>query len=228
MTDLTALDENDPGDRTVLVAGATSSSGTAIATALARAGFRVIALGRTLDHLKTLGEAVPGIITHVCDVTDADALDELVRMVHTSFGPIDGLINLVGGWRGGSGIADQSDEDWEFLSGSLTALRLLSRAFYDDLVASDEGRLAIVSSISVLSPTAGNANYVALKTAAEAWMRAVADGFGKANDKSTSNAAATIFRVKVLAGLEDVLAASIVGLWDSRASAFNGRIVSLT
>lgn len=210
--------------RTVLIAGATSASGAAVARALLDAGARVLAVGRDQRRLDALAEAVPGTDTRVCDLTDASAVAELAMRIHVKFGPIDGLVDLVGGWRGGGGIAGQSDDDWAFLEGALTALRLTSRVFYDDLVASSAGRLAIVSSTSVEAPTAGNANYAALKAAAETWTRAVAQGFAT----SSSPAAAVIFRVKSLAGLEQRLAASVVDLWTRDAAAVNGSTVTLT
>jgi len=209
--------------RTVLIAGATSASGRAVARALVDAGALVLAVGRSSERLDALETAVPGVDTRQCDLTDASAVAELAMRIHLKFGPIDGLINLVGGWRGGGGIVGQSDDDWAFLEGSLTALRLTSRVFYDDLAASAFGRLAIVSSTSVDKPTAGNASYAALKAAAETWTRAVGQGFAKAG----AGAAAVIFRVSSLAGLEERLAASMLGLWAEDAAELNRRTVTL-
>ena len=139
----------------------------------------------------------------------------LAQRVRDRFGRIDGLIHLVGGWRGGGGLAGQSDEDYRALEAGLTALRHASRAFDADLRASDAGRLAIVSSTAVERPLAGGANYAAVKAASEAWTRAVAQGFAKAARDAgiEQTGAAVIFRVKALAGLEETLAASVVELW---------------
>jgi NADP-dependent 3-hydroxy acid dehydrogenase YdfG len=201
----------------VLIAGATSASGTAVARALAKSGARVLAVGRSESKLADLRTAD----TRVCDVASAADVTELAMRIHHKFGPIDGLVNLVGGWRGGGGIAGQGDDDWAFLETSLTALRLTTRAFYDDLVASAFGRLAIVSSTSIDDPAPGNANYAALKAAAETWTKAVGNGFAK----SGAPAAAVIFRVKVLAGLEDRLGSAVAALWTGHAADLNGRTV---
>ena len=153
----------------------------------------------------------------------------LVADVHDAVGPVDGILHLVGGWRGGGGLAGQSDEDYRFLERSLTALRHVSRAFDEDLRASDAARLAIVSSTAVARPLAGGANYAAVKAASEAWTRAVAQGFAKsARDAGTPlRAAAVIFRVKTLEGLEEKLAASVVDLWAKDAAALNDTVVTL-
>jgi 3-oxoacyl-[acyl-carrier protein] reductase len=164
---------------------------------------------------------------------------------------VDGVIHLVGGWRGAKGIPDQSDEDWEFMErGAITTLRNVTRVFYDDLAASDTGRFAMVSSTAVAKPTAGGASYVAAKAAAEAWTLAVADGFHRAQSgrkqdtseqpiPSEQHSAAVVFVVKALVdaamrakspdrafpGFTDVeeLAAAAVGLFTSPAADLNGQ-----
>jgi NAD(P)-dependent dehydrogenase (short-subunit alcohol dehydrogenase family) len=149
--------------------------------------------------------------------------------VRSRFGPLDGLIHLVGGWRGGGGLAGQSDEDYRALESGLTALRHASRAFDADLRASNAGRLAIVSSTVVERPLAGGANYATVKAASEAWTRAVGQGFAKAarDSGSAPSGAAVIFRVKTLAGLEEKLAESVVALWTRTAAELNETVLTL-
>jgi NADP-dependent 3-hydroxy acid dehydrogenase YdfG len=211
----------------VLVAGATSTSGLAAARALASAGARVVAVGHDAGKLDGLSEAVPGIATEVCDLTDEAAVHGLADRVHDAIGPVDGILHLVGGWRGGGGLAGQSDSDYRFLERSFTALRHVSRAFDVDLRRSDAGRLAVVSSTAVTRPLAGGANYAAVKAATEAWTRAVAQGFAKAARDADEqlHAAAVIYRVKALDGLEDHLAASFVDLWSMDPADINDTVI---
>jgi hypothetical protein len=113
----------------------------------------------------------------VCDLGDITAVRELQQGLARTAGQIDGVIHLVGGWRGAQGITDQTDEDWDFLERSaVTTLRNVTRVFYDDLAASPCGRFAMVSSTAVGSPAAGVASYVAAKAAAEAWTMASGRG----------------------------------------------------
>ncbi|TQJ29796.1 SDR family oxidoreductase [Microbacterium sp. SLBN-146] len=219
--------EHGVAGKLVLVAGATSTSGLAATRALVSAGARVVAVGRDVDRLAPLVES--GASVEVCDLGDETAVAALGTRVHETHGPVDGVLHLVGGWRGGGGLAGQSDDDFTFLLGSLTALRHVSRAFDADLRASDAGRLAIVSSTAVARPLAGGANYAAVKAASEAWARAVAQGFAKAaRDAAAPLAAASvIFRVKSLAGLEGRLADALVGLWDTPATDINDQVIEL-
>lgn len=222
------MPESGVAGRLVLIAGATSASGLAATRTLVSAGARVVAVGRDAGRLRPLIGA--GAVAEACDLTDEAAVAALAERVHASDGAVDGVLHLVGGWRGGGGLAGQTDADYRFLEGSFTALRHVSRAFDADLRASSAGRLAVVSSTAVARPLAGGANYAAVKAATEAWTRAVAQGFAKdARDSGTSPAAASVvFRVKALEGLEDTLAQRFADLWDADPAEINDTVIDLS
>ena len=208
-------------NRTVVLAGATSAAGLAVASALLAAGARVVATGRSLDRLAPLRDLGADV-----DVADATSLPEMQALA-ARLGTVDGVIPLVGGWRGGGGLAGQTDDDFHALLASLEAVRSTSRAFDAALRASDAGRFAVVSSTAVGRPLAGGANYAAIKAASEAWARAVAQGFAKAARDAAEplRAASVVFRAKSLDPA--TLAPRIVALWDDTADALNDRIIPL-
>ena len=208
-------------DRTVLLAGATSPSGFALARALVDAGARVIATGRSAERLQSLRSI--GAQVEVADATSLEAMTELASRLDT----VDAVIPLVGGWRGGGGLAGQSDDDFRALLPALDAVRATSRAFDGALRASDAGRFAIVSSTAVGRPLAGGANYAAVKAASEAWTRAVAQGFAKAARDAGEplRAASVVFRAKALD--PESLAPRVLALWDGDAADLNDQIVTL-
>ena len=145
---------------------------------------RYLNFGLSLDELRS-GRPIIGIAQTGSDLSPCNRHHlVLAERVRDRFGRVDGLIHLVGGWRGGGGLAGQSDEDYRALEVGLTALRHASRAFDADLRASDAGRLAIVSSTAIERPLAAGANYATVKAASEAWTRAVAQGFGKAANQA--------------------------------------------
>lgn len=208
-------------DRTLVLAGATSTAGRAVAEALVAGGARVIATGRSAERLAVLEEV--GAEVAVADATSLSAMTDLAHRL----GNVDAVVPLVGGWRGGGGLAGQTDDDFDALLPALAAVRASSRAFDAALRASDAGRFAIVSSTAVARPLAGGANYAAVKAASEAWTRAVAQGYAKAARESEEplRTASVVFRVKALDPA--ALARAIVALWDADATELNDRIVEL-
>jgi len=207
--------------RTVVLAGGTSAAGVAVARVLVDAGARVIATGRSDVRLRALRDA--GAEAAVADATSTSDMKRLAGALET----VDAVIPLVGGWRGGGGLAGQSDEDFAALLPTLEAVRATSRAFESLLHSSDAGRFAIVSSTAAARPLAGGANYAAVKAASEAWARAVAHGFAKtARDSGEPlHAASVVFRAKALDPA--VLAEAVAGLWDAPADVLNDRVIDL-
>ncbi|KNH21122.1 oxidoreductase [Arthrobacter sp. ZBG10] len=226
---------------TVLVTGGSGPSGVAVARALHAAGHRVCTVGSDPDRIADAArQAGAGVTAFTCELSVPDDVRQLRADVTVAAGPVDAVIHLVGGWRGAKGIADQTDEDWDFLArGAITTLRNVSRVFYDDLAKSSAGRFAMVSSTAVTRPTAATASYVAAKAAAEAWTMAMADGFRRdAGPGDELHAAAVVLVVKALVddqlrsshpdrtfpGATDVadLGAAVVNLFTTPADQLNG------
>ncbi|CAH0218258.1 putative oxidoreductase Rv0484c [Microbacterium oxydans] len=209
--------------RTIVLAGATSASGLAVARTLLDAGAHVVATGRSAERLQELADAGAQVEVEVADATSLADMTALAARL----GSVDAVVPLVGGWRGGGGLAGQSDADFAALLPALEAVRATSRAFDAALQASDAGRFAIVSSTAVARPLAGGANYAAVKAASEAWARAVAQGFAKAARESGEplRAASVVFRAKALD--PGALAARIGALWNTEAADLNDRVFDL-
>ncbi|MBO9625348.1 MAG: SDR family oxidoreductase [Microbacterium sp.] len=209
-------------ERTIVIAGATSEAGLAVTRALVASGARVVATGRDAGRLRPLADAGADV-----EVSDATSVEEMTRLA-SRLGTVDGVIPLVGGWRGGGGLAGQSDADFDALLPALQAVRATSRAFDEALRASEAGRFAVVSSTAVARPLAGGANYAAMKAASEAWTRAVAQGYAKAARDTAEplRTASVVFRTK---GALDpaVLAPAVLALWTADAADVNDRIIDL-
>lgn len=241
----------------VLVTGGSGPSGIATARALRGAGHRVFTVGSDAARIEAAAaEAGDGVTPLACDLASLAGVRALRESIAGLAGRVDGVIHLVGGWRGAKGITDQSDDDWDFLErNAVTTLRNVTRVFFDDLAASEAGRFAMVSSTAVSAPTAAGASYAAAKAAAEAWTLAVADGFRRAHaagnatgtpgqDSAALRSAAVIFVVKALVdaqmrakapdrkfpGFTDVadLAAAAAGLFNAPAGDLNGQRLLLS
>ena len=221
----------------VVVTGAGGGAGAAVVRRLSAAGAIVVAADRALDTTEALvreiGEAGGQIEAYAVDLLDGPTTHAWADSVTSRFGKVDGVVHLVGGWRGGKGITETDLADWTWLSGLLVStVQNTTRGFHDQLKASPIGRFALISAAEASRPTAKNASYAAAKAAAEAWTLAVADSFRE------TDAAATIVVVKALVtpqmreakpdsafkGYTDVaeLADAIAGLWDKSAAEVNG------
>jgi NAD(P)-dependent dehydrogenase (short-subunit alcohol dehydrogenase family) len=235
----------------IAVAGAAGPAGRATLLRLAEAGAVVVAsdadpqrLAEAVDAARYAhgGATVTG---DTVDLLDLGATREWADKTEKEFGRIDGLVHLVGGWRGSASFAETNPADWELLEKLLIrTVQHTSLAFYEGLQRSDKGRYLLISAAGASKPTAGNAAYSASKAAAEAWTLALADAFRKAGGEQGPTSAAAVLVVKALvhdamraerpnakfAGFTDVteLAEAIAGVWDRPAPEVNGQRLWLT
>jgi NAD(P)-dependent dehydrogenase (short-subunit alcohol dehydrogenase family) len=168
--------------RVIAIAGIGGGLGPLVAMELADAGATVAGTDRDqelLDRLPAeLGIDPERYDGRAVDLLDEDAARAWCAALVERFGQVDGLVHLVGGWRGGEPLHEASLEDWDFLHGLLVrTVQHTTRAFHDQLAASEHGRFVLVSAKQAQAPTNTNAAYAAAKAAAEAWTLAFADGF---------------------------------------------------
>jgi NAD(P)-dependent dehydrogenase (short-subunit alcohol dehydrogenase family) len=169
-------------DRVIAIAGAGGGLGPVVAKRLAAEGAIVAGTDRSQENLDGLAadldlppERWDG---RPVDLLDEDAARAWCAALVERFGRVDGLLHLVGGWRGGEPLHEASLEDWALLHDLLVrTVQHTTRAFHDQLAASAHGRFALVSAKQAQTPTNTNAAYAAAKAAAEAWTLAFADGF---------------------------------------------------
>lgn len=156
--------------RRIAVAGAGGGLGPTVVRALADAGAWVAAADRTNAHLDVVRDVAGD--ARAADLVTAEGAQAWAE----ALGEVDGLLHLVGGWRGGENLEDCDLADLELLEKLLFhSVVHTTRAFAPLLKAAGErGRFALVSSSVVAKPTAGNAAYAATKAAAEAWTLTLA------------------------------------------------------
>jgi NADP-dependent 3-hydroxy acid dehydrogenase YdfG len=241
----------------VVVTGAGGAAGQATVARLLADGATVVAADRSVEALAGLvaaaGDAADRLEPVAVDLLDAAATQEWAASLEAERGHVDGVIHLVGGWRGGKRFADNTFADWEFLHSLLIrTVQTTTLAFHDPLLRSAEngrgGRFVLVSAQAAAAPTAGNAGYAAAKSAAEAWTLALADSFSKSEERNTEanrpqQTAAVVLVIKALVtpamradkpdaafsgftSVED-LAAKISAVFAGNAAELNGTRVNL-
>jgi NAD(P)-dependent dehydrogenase (short-subunit alcohol dehydrogenase family) len=168
--------------RVIAIAGVGGGLGPLVAAELASAGATVAGTDRNPDLLDSLAGEL-GIPVERWDGRAVDLLDEVAvgewcATLVERFGRVDGLVHLVGGWRGGQPLHEEPLSDWELLHDLLIrTVQHTTRAFHGQLAASEHGRFVLVSAKQAQKPSNSNAAYAAAKAAAEAWTLAYADGF---------------------------------------------------
>jgi NAD(P)-dependent dehydrogenase (short-subunit alcohol dehydrogenase family) len=155
-------------DRVVLIGGATSPLGSAVAREFAR-GESLLALTSTsqervealVDELDLPPERVLG---STFDATDPASVHELVSDVVQRFGRLHVLLNTVGGWGGGKTVDETPVDEWErILARNLRSAFLLSRAVLPHMLEAGWGRVIHTSSKTAVNPRRKNAAYAVAK-----------------------------------------------------------------
>ena len=181
---------SDLDGRVIAIAGAGGGLGPVVAQRLAEAGASLSLADRSQEIAdgvaQELGIPDDRVDPHAVDLLDESAANDWAAATEKRFGHIDGLIHLVGGYRGGDPIQSFDLADYEFLHDLLVrTLQLATRAFHPALTRSAHGRFVLVSAAAAQNPENTNAAYASAKAAAEAWTLALADSF--AGTKATSN-----------------------------------------
>ena len=135
--------------RRVLVTGASSGIGAAIADAVVEAGGQVALVARSSDAIARqaarLGEAA---VAAPADVADPDALAVAIREAAEQMGGLDAVICSAGIVRPG-GIADSSPSDWQAMF-DVNVLGVLNTVHgsLDDLLLAEPSDVIVISSMS--------------------------------------------------------------------------------
>lgn len=162
--------EFDFSDRSVVVSGAAQGLGAAIVRRFAAAGAAVLALDRDEGALAEAWGDTEGVVTEVCDVSDAQSVERTIALR----GQVDVLVNNAGIVRDAV-VWKMTDQAWsDVLAVHLTGTFNLTRATIPVMRASNYGRIVNVTSYSGLHGNIGQANYAAAKAGICGFSRTVA------------------------------------------------------
>ncbi|MGB7452107.1 MAG: SDR family oxidoreductase [Lysobacterales bacterium] len=164
-------------DRIVVVTGASSGIGHAVAMMMARAGAKVILVARgeeklaeSLEEIKAMGGKA---WSYSCDVSDLDACDSLIDQIMADHGAIDILVNNAGrSIRRSIALSYDRFHDFErtMQLNYFGCLRLILRVL-PGMAARRKGHVINISSIGVLTNSPRFSAYVASKAALDAFSR---------------------------------------------------------
>jgi len=162
-------------EKCALVTGATGGIGGEIAKALHAQGATVGISGRNEDKLKALAAEL-GDRVHIlaADLSNDDAVKDLVARADEAMGKIDILVNNAGLTRDGLSMRMSSDDWQNVLDVNLTAPFKLAQAVQRAMMKRRHGRIINISSIVAVTGNPGQCNYVASKAGMIGWSKAMA------------------------------------------------------
>ncbi|MFE2060654.1 SDR family NAD(P)-dependent oxidoreductase [Streptomyces sp. NPDC059446] len=156
-----------PG-RSVIVTGAGSGIGRAVALRFAAEGARVVIAD--VDHASAgkvaeeVAQAGGTAVTVIGDLRDQAVVDRVAATATEEFGGIDVLVNNAGVMDSMSAAADTGDDEWERVIGiNLTAPFRLTRAVLPHMLAAGRGAIVFTASEASLRGSAAGAAYTASK-----------------------------------------------------------------
>lgn len=177
----------DMSGKTVLITGATTGIGYATALTFANFGADIVITSRKqadCDRVKGEIEAM-GVrcLALRADSSSLEDIESLIGKTMETFGKIDVLVNNAGVGGPLAGIADTTEEEWDYIHGiNLKGVYMLSKRAAQKMIDRGEGgRIIIVSSASGISGSKMHSVYGASKGGVSALGKHMANELGRYN-----------------------------------------------
>ena len=158
--------------KNILVTGASSGIGRAVAVACAQMGASLVVTGRNEARLLETYHALEGQghAYRIADLTDEEEVKALVKGLN----PLDGVVHCAGINKRLpiSGLTEKNIAN--VMQTNFVSSVLLSRYLLKDKKLNVEASVVFISSVSVDYPTTGNAIYCASKAAVNSFSKVLA------------------------------------------------------
>lgn len=153
----------------VLVTGASSGFGEAIARRFVREGHQVIAAARRTDRLAALAKELgPALTPTTLDVTSKVSIDAMLATLPSELRQIDVLVNNAGLALGLEPAQEAHLQDWEtMIATNCQGLVWMTRALLPQMVARGSGLIINLGSVAGAYPYPGGNVYGASKAFVE-------------------------------------------------------------
>jgi 3-hydroxy acid dehydrogenase/malonic semialdehyde reductase len=196
----------------ILVTGATSGFGKAIAEKFASEGWNCIITGRRKERLKVLKEELEekygaSVLAYDFDVTDKDQVSYIATGIPEEWKNIDLLVNNAGGAMGRDNFADADLVDFDFMiDTNVKGLLYVTKAIVPYMIRNNKGHIINIGSIAGKEVYENGNVYCAAKHATDAISKGLRIDLLKHNIKVTAihpGAAETEFSLVRFKGDED-------------------------
>jgi NAD(P)-dependent dehydrogenase (short-subunit alcohol dehydrogenase family) len=170
--------------KSVVVTGAGSGIGRAVALRFAEEGSRVMIADQNgpgaEETARLIRDAGGEARFRKTDVAAASDVDSLVRETLSAFGRLDAAINNAGVAGRYTNVVDCSEEEWDWVAAvNLKAVWLCMRAEVPAMMQTGGGAIVNIASVAALRPPPSMATYSATKAGLVGLTRSAALDFAK-------------------------------------------------
>lgn len=165
--------------KTAIVTGASAGIGRATATMLAQNGCNVVLVDIDQKNLEAIckeNEKCSGkSVFFECDISDENAVNEVVKKTEMLFGKIDILVNNAGIWRYFGPFSESESSLWKkMIDVNLLGTMYFTRAVINGMTERRYGRIINVGSVAGVYGNANMSIYSATKGAVISFTKALA------------------------------------------------------
>ena len=173
-----------------VLTGGTGALGKAVTPLLLRRKFKLAVTYLIPEEARAFEDALvvdDDILLRRVDCTDPDQIGSFLSEVVDTFGGINVLASLVGGWAGGRDVSETDDVRFDrMIDLNLRSAFYTVRAAIPHMRSADWGRIILVSSRAAIDPPSGQAAYNIAKAGVLSLAQSVAVELDDTN--VTSNA----------------------------------------
>ncbi len=159
-------------DKVVFITGANGGLGSSVTRAFLGRSARVVGGSRRITAADFPASNFEPL---AIDFNKLEEIKRGVAKIVERYGRLDILVHVLGGFAGGTSVADTTDDVWEqMLNLNLTAAFHVFREVIPHLRQSPSGRLIAIGSLAAAQPQANLGAYVASKAALAMLVQTVA------------------------------------------------------
>jgi len=170
-------------NRVALITGASRGIGNAIARRLAAAGYNLSICGTNPATIEKAADAIRAeagveVLARAVDVSDRDAVQDLVTETAKHYGRLDVLVNNAGITRDNISMRMKPEEWQQVIDTNLSSVFFAMQAAIRPMMKAKFGRIINISSVVASMGNPGQLNYCASKGGIDAMTRSLAREIG--------------------------------------------------